>query len=104
PVGREQPLLRLAHADFPGVVEKLDAADAHLQHRIAELRILARHDQITRPGQHQAAGDALALHLRDRRLRDVAPALGHTNVDLLLARHAPFGAVAVEAAPGADHG
>ncbi len=90
-IGSEQHLLGLARAELPGMHEPFDAADAHRHHGIAELGIVAGDDQVAGPGQHQPAGDALAVHFRDGRLCQVAPAPGDLQVDLLLAREAAVG-------------
>src|SRR4029078_2327239 len=84
------------------VREILYAADAEAHDRVAELRIVRRDDDVARPREHESAGDALALHGGDRRLGDVAPALGKADVDLPFARHLRLGARAREAAPRAD--
>ncbi|MDT4794019.1 hypothetical protein FQZ97_265560 [compost metagenome] len=102
PAGGEEEFLGLAHAHFPGMHEEFGAADAHADGVVHEPRVVRGDDQVARPGQHQATGDAFALHLRDGRLGNVAPALAQADVDLLLAGHLRLGAGATETAPGAD--
>ncbi|MNE46892.1 hypothetical protein D3C80_1412620 [compost metagenome] len=84
--------------------EELDAADAHRHGVVHEQRVFRSDDQVARPDQHQAAGDALALHLGDGRLGDVAPALGKADVDFLFTRHLRLdgGGGATKAAKGPD--
>jgi hypothetical protein len=74
-VRREQEFLDLADAQFPGMIEELDAADAEVDHRVLERGIVAGDDQVAHPGQHQPSGDAFALHLGDGGLGQAAPAL-----------------------------
>src|SRR3954465_3915363 len=101
-VGREQKFLGLARAELPGMHEPFDAADTHGDHGIAELRIVTRDDEIAGPGQHQDAGDALAVNLCNGRLGEVAPAPGDLEIDLLLAREAAMGVWFSKAAPISD--
>jgi hypothetical protein len=82
--------------------EPFDAADAHGHHGIAELRITARDDEVAGPGQHQAAGDAFAVHFRDRGFCQIAPSPCDLQIDLLLARKAAMGIGFGEAAPISD--
>lgn len=42
--------------------------------RVGELGVVARNDQVHRHGDHETARDRLALHLRDRRLVEIARA------------------------------
>jgi hypothetical protein len=86
------------------VGKEFDAADAHFHHRIAEFRIIRGDDDVAGPGQHQAAGDAFALHGGDGRLGHVAPTLGHAEIDFALAGVAPLGAGRIKTAPGGDLG
>src|SRR3954447_3753365 len=101
-IGGEQKFLGLARAELPGMHEPFDAAHAHGDHGIAELRIVTGDDEIAGPGQHQAAGDALAVHLRNCRLGEIAPAPRDLEIDLLLAREAAMGVWFSEAAPISD--
>ena len=101
-VGGEQQFLGLARAEFPGMHEPFDAADAHGDHGIAEFRVVAGDDEVAGPGQHQAAGDAFAVHFRDRRLGEIAPAPRDLQIDFLLAREAAMGVGLGEAAPISD--
>ncbi len=64
--------------------EVLDARYAHPDHGVGEEGVVGGHDEVTDPGQHQAAGDAGAVHHRDRRLRYLAPAPAHAEVYLHL--------------------
>src|SRR3954452_5675060 len=82
--------------------EPFDAADTHGAHGIAELRIVAGDDEIAGPGQHQAAGDALAVNLCNCRLGEVAPAPRDLEIDLLLAGEAAMSIRFSEAAPISD--
>ena len=52
--------------------------------------------------EHQPAGDAGALHHRDHRLGDLAPAPAHAEVDLHLARVAQVAALAADVVPPDD--
>src|SRR5215470_12387095 len=101
-ISSEQHLLGLARAEFPGMNEPFDAAHAHGNDGIAELGIVARHDEIAGPGQHQAAGDAFAMHFRDRRFSQIAPAAGDLQIDFLLAREAAMRVGLSKAAPISD--
>ncbi|MNN26237.1 hypothetical protein D3C81_1397380 [compost metagenome] len=84
--------------------EELDAADAHCYRVVHKQAIFTGHDQVARPHQHQAAGNALALHLGNGRFGDVAPALGKTDIDFLFPGHLRFNrrSGATEPAEGAD--
>ncbi|MNE41296.1 hypothetical protein D3C80_1353580 [compost metagenome] len=84
--------------------EEFDAADAHCHGVVHEQGVFAGHDQVARPHQHQAAGNALALHLGDGRLGNIAPALGKADVDFLFPGHLRLDrrGGATEAAEGAD--
>jgi hypothetical protein len=93
-----------AGAELPGVGEVFDAADAHLDDGVGEHGVVAGDNEVADPGEHEAAGDALALDLGDGGLGDVAPAAAHAEVDLLFDGHVAFGALFVELAPGADGG
>ena len=99
PVGGEQKLLGLAHAEFPGMGEEFRAAHAHRHRVVEELGVLGGHDQVARPDRRRAARDHLALHQRHGRLGDVAPALAEADVDLLLAGVLRLGARLAEARP-----
>ena len=101
-IGSEQHLLGLARTEFPGMHEPFDAADAHRHNGIAELGVMARDDQVAGPGQHQPAGNALAVDFRDRRFCQIAPAPCDLQVDLLLARETAVGIGFGEAAPISD--
>ena len=68
PVAGEQHLLGEPRSQHPRMREVLDARDAHPHHRVGEERVVGGDDQVADPGQHQPAGDARALHHRDRRL------------------------------------
>src|SRR5207237_200287 len=59
-------------------------------------------NEVAGPSQHQAAGDALAVHFGDRRLGQVAPAPGDLQIDFLLAGKAAMGVGFGEAAPISD--
>src|SRR5262245_52974670 len=85
-ISSEQHLLGLARAQLPGMDEPFDAAHTHGDDGIAELGIVACDNEIAGPGQHQATGDAFAVHFRDRRFRQIAPAAGDLQIDFLLAR------------------
>src|SRR5215510_10115082 len=85
-ISSEQHLLGLAWAEFPGMDEPFDTAHAHGDDGIAELGIVAGDNEIAGPGQHQATGDAFAVHFSDRRFREIAPAAGDLQIDFLLAR------------------
>src|ERR1700712_1329279 len=52
-----------------------DTHDDHQRDWVRKLSIVGRHDEVTRPAQHQPSGDALTLDGRDRGFRDVTPAL-----------------------------
>ena len=95
----EEELLGLACAQLPDVSEELVAVDAEGDDRVGERGVVARHHQVERPHQHEAAGDHLALHLDDGRLGQVAPAPAQAEVDLLLGCHVAFGRAEVAAAP-----
>ncbi|MNZ76739.1 hypothetical protein D3C78_952570 [compost metagenome] len=84
--------------------EELDAADAHRHGVVHEQRVFRSDDQVAWPDQHQTTGNALALHLGDGRLGDVAPAFREADVDFLLASHLRLdtGRRAAESAPGAN--
>ena len=76
--------------------EPFDAADPHGDHGIAEFGVMTGDDEVAGPGQHQAAGDAFAVHFRDRRLGEIAPAPCDLQIDFLLAREAAMGVCGVE--------
>jgi hypothetical protein len=59
-------------------------------------------DQVAGPGQHQAAGNAFAMDLRDRRFCQIAPTPSDLQVDFLLARKAAMGVGLGETAPISD--
>src|SRR5258708_5128809 len=99
PVRGEEQFLSLARAELPWMREILDPAYAHPDYRVAEHRVLAAHNQVAYPREHQAARDHAPLHLRDGRLGDIAPSSAHPKVDFLLARHHSFLALGAEAAP-----
>jgi hypothetical protein len=82
--------------------EPFDAADAHGHHGIAEFRVMACDNEVAGPGQHQAAGDALAMNFRNRRLAQIAPAPRDLQIDFLLARKAAVGVGFGETAPISD--
>ena len=80
--GREQQFLGLSGAELPRVAVVLHAADAHAHDRVGELGVLGSDDQVARPAQQQATGDALALHGSDRGFTDVTPLAGVPDVAL----------------------
>src|SRR3569833_2357814 len=98
-VGGEQKFFGLARAELPGMHEPFDATDAHRHDGVAELRIVAGDDEVAGPRQHQAAGNALAVHLGDEWLGEVAPAPRDLEIYLLLAREAAVGVCLGKAAP-----
>ena len=63
----------------------LHAGDAHAHYGVLKERVIAGHDQITDPGQHQAARHASALHHGNQGFGNVAPAAAHAQINLLLA-------------------
>ena len=65
-------------------------------------RVVAGDDEVAGPGQHQAAGDAFAVHFGDGRLGEVAPAPRDLQIDFLLARKAAMGVGFGKAAPISD--
>ncbi len=69
----EQQLLGLARTELPAVTMIFDPADAHADDGIGEARVIGRDDQVAWPGEHEAGGNAGALHRCDRRLRKIAP-------------------------------
>ena len=94
-VAREHQLLGLAGPELPRVREVLHAA--HPQPRadhVGEPRVLGRHDQVARPHEHEAGRVDGAVHLRDRDLAQVAPALGVLEEVVPLLEHPVLGALA----------
>src|SRR5271154_886405 len=96
PIAGEEELLGLARPHFPWVREIFHTIDPKADSVIDKLGILARDDDVAWPDQHETAHDAAALHRRDRRLGQVAPALTQADVDLFLPRHLRLGAHALE--------
>ena len=94
----EEHFLGSTHADLIDMVEPLHAAHSEAHHRVGKRGVIAGDDQVAWPGQHQTAGDALALHRGDCGFRDVAPALAKAGVDLFFACHLGFGAGTAETA------
>ncbi len=76
----EQHFLRLARAQFPCVPMIFNAADAHQHDGVGKTRIVRRDDQVAWPGEQQSARYACALHRRDRRFGNVAPAPGIAQI------------------------
>ena len=70
-VAGEQELLGLADAELPRLDQQLDARAGHAQHGVLEDGVVGGHDQVAHAGEHQAGGDAAALHRGDRGLAEV---------------------------------
>ena len=100
-VAGEHELLRLAGAELPRVREVLEAAHAEAgAHDVGEARVLRRHDQVARPHEHEARGVHGAVHLGDRDLAQVAPALRVLEEVVPLLEHELLGALAGAAVGG----
>src|SRR3546814_8341600 len=82
-VGGVEHLLRLARSELPWMAEIFNPGHPHRHGVVREQGILARDDQVARPDEHQASGDAFPLHFGDRRLGNIAPALAHPLIELL---------------------
>src|SRR5207249_1705518 len=82
--------------------EPFDATNAHRDHRITKFRVTAGDDKVTGPCQHQTARDAFAMHFRDRRFRQITPASGDLQVNLLLAGKPAMSIGFAKTAPASD--
>ncbi len=75
-VAREHELLGLARPELPRVCEVLEAAHAEPgAHDVGKAGVLRRDDQVARPHEHEPGRVDGAVHLGDRDLAQVAPAL-----------------------------
>ena len=103
-VGREQELLGLAYAQLIRVIEVFHAAHTHGDDRIHEAGVVAGDDEITDPGQHQTAGDALAMDHGDGGLGQIPPTAAHAEENLLFEAIAAVHAAFPRRLPGAHEG
>ena len=92
PIGGEEEFLGLAGTEFEGMGEIFDAAHAHGDGVVLEKGVFGGDDEVAGPDEHETAGDALAVDLRNGGLGDGAPAFAEAEVELELARDDGFGA------------
>src|SRR5690606_38198049 len=85
PPGKEE-LLCHARTHNPGMCEILHPRYAHPHDRVREISVVGGDDQITAPGEHEAAGDACSLNCGNRWLGYLAPPSAHAEIDLGLPR------------------
>src|ERR1700722_7092672 len=60
--------------------EEFDAGHPHQADGVRELGVVSGHDEVARPAQHEAGGDAPPLYGGNRRLDEVAPSSGVVQV------------------------
>ena len=91
PVSGEEELLGLADAELPRLDEELDAGARHSQDGVLEHGVFRGDDEVAHARQHQAGGDAAALHGGDRRLAEVVDLHAPVEVHDLLVAALAFG-------------
>ena len=89
-VAGPQELLRAAGAEVRDLDERLHTGAGHPQHRVLEHGVVGRDDQVAHARDHQAAGDALALDHRDRRLGQIADREGLLEIHRPLVLELPL--------------
>ncbi len=83
-IAGEQKLLGDARVQLIRVGKILHPGNAHTYHGVLEKRIIAGHDQVAHPGQHQPTGHTRTLDHGNGRLGQLTPAPTHAQVHLLL--------------------
>merc|ERR1711924_117900 len=89
----EKHFLCTSRSHFHLMAEILHATDTHSDCHVLKYGIFCCNDDITRPTEHEATSNTLALHRTDCWLGCIPPPLCHVFVDFSLAIEKPFGGV-----------